>query len=81
MSIAACQRSIFRTTNFKTFSTVRTFHKSCIVKMPEQLKSSEVNLKTDPSVAKQYDDKTPLDEQWRDLYAFIDGKGISMLSE
>jgi hypothetical protein len=31
--------------------------------MPENLTHAEVNSKTDPSVAKQYDDETPKDQQ------------------
>jgi len=32
--------------------------------MPEQLKAEEVNSKTDPSVAKQYDHETPMEKQF-----------------
>ena len=49
-------------------------------KMPEQLQTSEVNAKTDPSVTKQYDTETPKDQQWKDLYAIIDGKNVTMLN-
>ena len=48
--------------------------------MPEELKASEVNSQTDPSVAKQYDTSTPEDEQWKDLYNIIDKKNVTMLS-
>lgn len=48
--------------------------------MPEKLKAEEVNAQTDPSVAKQYDNETPKDQQWKELYEMIDGKKISMLS-
>lgn len=48
--------------------------------MPEQVTSSEINSKTDPSVAKQYDGETPKDQQWKDLYGIIDGKHVSMLN-
>ncbi|KEF59975.1 uncharacterized protein A1O9_04823 [Exophiala aquamarina CBS 119918] len=48
--------------------------------MPEQLDPKEVNAKTDPSVAKQYDRETPKDVQWKELYELIDGKKISMLN-
>ncbi|KAK5052501.1 hypothetical protein LTR84_002365 [Exophiala bonariae] len=48
--------------------------------MPESLSAKEVNSKTDPSVAKQYDNSTPKDVQWKELYELIDGKKISMLS-
>ena len=48
--------------------------------MPEQLKKSEVDSKTDPSVAKQYDDKTPTHEQFEDLYKIVDGLKVSLLN-
>ncbi|KIW49480.1 hypothetical protein PV05_11154 [Exophiala xenobiotica] len=48
--------------------------------MPEKLRAEEVNSKTDPSVAKQYDNATPKDEQFKELYELIDGKKISMFS-
>lgn len=48
--------------------------------MPESLSAKEVNSKTDPSVAKQYDNSTPKDVQWKELYELIDGKKISMLN-
>ena len=48
--------------------------------MPEELKASEVESGTEPTVNKQYDTTTPKDEQWKDLYGIIDGKNVSMLS-
>lgn len=48
--------------------------------MPEALKQSEVSSETDPSVAKQYDNETPKSEQWKDLYSFIDGQKVTLLS-
>jgi abnormal spindle-like microcephaly-associated protein len=48
--------------------------------MPDQLKTSEVNSKTDPSVAKQYDDETPKDQQIKQFFEMVDGKKICMLS-
>lgn len=47
--------------------------------MPEPLKAEEVNSKTDPSVAKQYDDSASLDQKMKDLYAICDGLKISIL--
>ena len=41
--------------------------------MPEPLKESEVNSKTDPSVSKQYDTETPKADQIQDLYHIVDG--------
>lgn len=40
--------------------------------MPEQLKSDEVNSKTDPSVAKQWDETTPMHQQFEELYGTIE---------
>lgn len=48
--------------------------------MPEALKPEEVNSKTDPSVAKQYDYNTPKEQQWKDLYQIIDGAKVTMLN-
>jgi abnormal spindle-like microcephaly-associated protein len=48
--------------------------------MPDQLKASEVNSKTDPSVAKQYDDETPKDQQIKQFFEMVDGKKICMLN-
>lgn len=48
--------------------------------MPDQLKQSEVDSKTDPSVSKQYDDKTPKDQQIKDFFEIADGKKICMLN-
>mgnify|MGYP006877410630 CR=1 FL=1 len=48
--------------------------------MPDQLKASEVNSKTDPSVAKQYDDETPKDQQIEEFYKMVDAKKICMLN-
>lgn len=48
--------------------------------MPDQLKSSEVNSKTDPSVAKQYDNETPKDQQIKDFFSLADDKKIGILN-
>ena len=48
--------------------------------MPEKLTEHEINSETDPSVQKQYDNETPKDQQWKELYEMIDGKKISILS-
>lgn len=48
--------------------------------MPESLKQSEVNSKTDPSVAKQFDTETSSEEKFKDLYELADKMKISMLS-
>jgi abnormal spindle-like microcephaly-associated protein len=48
--------------------------------MPENLTHAEVNSKTDPSVAKQYDDETPKDQQIEELFKLIDGNKVSMFN-
>jgi general stress protein 26 len=48
--------------------------------MPETLHKSEVDSKTDPSVAKQYDNETPKDQQIKQFYEMVDGKKICMLN-
>jgi len=48
--------------------------------MPEELKQHEIDSKTDPSVAKQYDDKAPMSEQFSDLYSIIDSKKVGLLN-
>lgn len=48
--------------------------------MPEELKQSEVSSQTDPSVAKQYDNETPKEDQWKDLFKFIDGQKVTLLN-
>ena len=58
----------------------RSFSVSITYRMPEQLKASEVNSQTDPSVAKQYDNETPTHEQFNDLYAIVDDKKIGLLN-
>ncbi|CAO2656221.1 Nn.00g050240.m01.CDS01 [Neocucurbitaria sp. VM-36] len=48
--------------------------------MPETLHASEVNSKTDPSIAKQYDNETPKDQQIKQFYDMADGLKICMLN-
>jgi general stress protein 26 len=50
------------------------------LKMPEQLNKSEVTSKTDPSVAKQWDNETPISEQVTDLYSLIDSLKLCMFT-
>ena len=40
--------------------------------MPEELKASEVNSKTDPTVAKQWDNDVSTDTKFEDFYAIAD---------
>lgn len=48
--------------------------------MPEQLKSHEVESKTDPSVAKQYDTETDKVTQIKDFFSLADDKKIGILN-
>ena len=48
--------------------------------MPDTLHASEVNAKTDPSVAKQYDNETPKDQQIKQFFDMADGLKICMLN-
>ncbi|KAJ4384732.1 hypothetical protein N0V86_000334 [Didymella sp. IMI 355093] len=48
--------------------------------MPDQLKSSEVNSQTDPSVAKQYDNETDKVTQIKDFFSLADDKKIGILN-
>jgi general stress protein 26 len=48
--------------------------------MPETLTKGEVDSKTDPSVAKQYDNETPKDKQIQQFYEMVDGKKIGILN-
>ncbi|KAL8966573.1 MAG: hypothetical protein Q9183_003312 [Haloplaca sp. 2 TL-2023] len=41
--------------------------------MVKPLTEEEVNSKTDPSVSKQWDETTPLDDQFTELYKMVDG--------
>ena len=41
--------------------------------MVKPLTQDEVDSKIDPSVAKQWDESTPKDEQFKDLYKIVDG--------
>jgi hypothetical protein len=48
--------------------------------MPETLHKSEVDAKQDPSVAKQFDNETPKEQQIKQFFEMVDGKKIGMLS-
>jgi len=47
--------------------------------MPEQLQKQEVDSKTDPSVAKQWDNDTPVEQRFEDFYKLADGLKIGLL--
>ena len=48
--------------------------------MPQPLKASEVESKTDPTVAKQWDDETPKKQQIDEFYKTVDGMKIGLLT-
>lgn len=48
--------------------------------MPQALTADEVNSKTDPTVAKQYDHDTPKDQQVQDFYKTVDSLKTSLLT-
>ena len=48
--------------------------------MPEPLTREEIDSKTDPSVSKQWDDKTSKEEQVQDLYKIVDGLKAGLLT-
>ena len=48
--------------------------------MPEPLTAEEVNSKTDPTVAKQFDTTTPLKDQVSDFNSIVDGLKIGLLT-
>lgn len=75
-------RSIQSSIRIKSFklSSARQFSITSTFKMPDTLKQGEVNSKTDPSVAKQYDNETPKDQQIKDFFDLADGKKICLLN-
>lgn len=64
----------FNIASVRSFSNTRKFN------MPETLHASEVNSRTDPSVAKQYDNETPKDQQVKEFFEIADGQKICMLN-
>lgn len=48
--------------------------------MPESLTKQEVDSKTDPTVAKQWDRETPKSEQINDFYKTVDGLKVGLLT-
>ena len=48
--------------------------------MPEPLKASDVDSKIDPTVANQWDDKTPKKQQIDEFYKTVDGMKIGLLT-
>ncbi|KAL9058175.1 MAG: hypothetical protein Q9162_001899 [Coniocarpon cinnabarinum] len=48
--------------------------------MPEQLKPEEVNAKIDSSISKQYDRETPMADQIKEFYEYVDSERIGLLT-
>ncbi|KAL8905188.1 MAG: hypothetical protein Q9207_002780 [Kuettlingeria erythrocarpa] len=48
--------------------------------MVKELTKEEVDSKTDPSVATQWDESTPISEQFKELYGIVDGMKSSLLT-
>ena len=71
----------FRSTNLTAtaFRTFRPITTTPISRMPESLKPEEVNSKTDPSVAKQWDNDVDLDTKTKDFYGIADKLKICLL--
>ncbi|KAF2815037.1 uncharacterized protein BDZ99DRAFT_458984 [Mytilinidion resinicola] len=58
----------------------RQFSQSTSFRMPDTLTRQEITSQTDPSVAKQYDNETPKDQQVKEFYDLVDSKKIGLLS-
>lgn len=76
--ITVTRRPVFQA-SFTAARTSRFFSTSTPFKMPEGLTKQEVDSKTDPSVAKQWDDSTPTEQKFEDMYKIADGLKIGML--
>ena len=65
-----------RTTRYtrRSLTTTPTFN------MPEPLKASHIDSKTDPTVANQWDHETPKKQQIDDFYKTVDGAKIGLLA-
>lgn len=48
--------------------------------MPQPLKASHIDSKTDPTVANQWDDETPKKQQIDEFYKTVDGMKIGLLT-
>lgn len=64
----------------RSFSPIRNFALSKPFAMPQPLHPNEVTSKTDPSVNKQWDENTPLNEQIDDFYKTVDSMKIGLLT-
>ena len=68
------------TTTITTRHTRRTFTTTPTFNMPEPLKASHIDSKTDPTVANQWDHETPKKQQIDDFYKTVDGAKIGLLA-
>lgn len=58
---------------------LRSFTIASTLKMPEQLKTSEVEKGQDPTVAKQWDDETSTEKKFEDFADIADGFRVTMM--
>ena len=79
-SSTRCTTSAFRLLPKNTFNQSAKLSTSFINKMPDPLLESEVNSKTDPSVAKQYDHETPMTQQFQEFYDFTNSMKIGLMA-
>ncbi|KAK4987317.1 hypothetical protein LTR66_007636 [Elasticomyces elasticus] len=47
--------------------------------MPEPLTQQDIDTKTDPTVARQWDTETPMEKQWEEFYGIVDKLKIGLL--
>jgi len=80
MLLRTSSRSLFKGSQSIHHLTHRTFTTTQFFRMPHDLKASEVNSKTDPTTAKQYDTETPKKDQINDFYKTLDGLKIGLLT-
>lgn len=73
---------ILRTSLIKPATTfpTRLFTTTASFKMPEPLKASEVHAGNDPSVTKQYDSETPVEQQISEFFGFVDSLKVGLLT-
>ena len=78
-SITVCSKLRFPTVKPLSISISQSFSTNSVLRMPEQLKESEVQKGQDPVVAKQWDDDTPTDGKFEDFAAMADKMKIGMM--
>jgi len=75
--------TLHQSTNHKNSTSLqnkRFFTSTPYSKMPQTLNKSDIQAENDPSVSKQYDRETPLDEQIEDFYGIADKISIGLLT-